>query len=59
MPKGWLSARDIAPMVGHSPRWVIRHMGQLATKFGKRDYRWRITVINMWLILHGLEAVAE
>ena len=54
MPRGWLTAKHIAPLVGFGPRWVKRHMGEFAFKPNGRDYRWRIQDVDRWLTEHGL-----
>lgn len=54
MPSGWLTAKEIAPFVGFSPRWVKRHLGQFAFKPNGRDYRWRVEDVDRWLTEHGL-----
>lgn len=49
LPGGWLSAEQIAPIVGYSSRWVRRHLGHLAKRLNGRDYRWRETDVQAWI----------
>lgn len=59
MPAGWIGAEGIAPAVGYGARWVRRHLGHLAARLNKRDYRWRVEDVNAWLRSNGLPPLPE
>ena len=59
LPQGWVAASDIALAVGFGPRWVRQNLGALAIRLNNRDYRWRTSDVNQWLVERGLSPLAE
>lgn len=52
---GWLSAEDIAELLPYGARWVRRHLGSLALRLNRRDYRWRQEDVHAWLADRGYQ----